>query len=85
MHFRATPKYDLPQYSFISNNTEPLGTQLQNVACYRLVTMLYLEIQKSKDTTKISYFHHYIIGTVACTKIIIKGTQGFGQLLSNNT
>ena len=39
--FHTTPKCDLPYYSHIFMNPEPLGTESNNVACYRLRTILY--------------------------------------------
>ena len=49
MYLLVTNKGDMPQYVFIFRNTDPLGTELKNMVCYMLVTMLYLEIQKAKE------------------------------------
>ena len=44
--FSTTPKVDLPQYSYIFRDPNTSGTELKNVACYRLGTKLYLGVQK---------------------------------------
>ena len=49
IRFRTTPKGDLTHYLFIFNNTESLGAELNKSAYYRLVTMLYLDIQKWEE------------------------------------
>ena len=46
IHFRTTPKGYLPHYSYIFRNPDPLGEEINNVACYKLGTVLHLEIQK---------------------------------------
>ena len=53
IQFHTAPEVDLPQYSHIFRKTHPLGVYIKNVACYGLVTMLYLEIQKGKEDMKI--------------------------------
>ena len=73
-------KGDLPHYAFVFGNLEPLGTELNNAACSRLGTMLYLEIQNRKEVMKASYFLQQIRGTADCIKITIKDTKGCGQL-----
>ena len=35
IHFQITPKGDLPYYSYIFSMPDPLGTDIQNVACFR--------------------------------------------------
>ena len=37
--------------------------EIKNVACSRLGTVLYLEIQKGKEAMKTPTFHKYIRGT----------------------
>ena len=49
-------KGDLPHYSYIYRNPEPLGMEIKNLACSRLGTMLYLEIQKGREATKTAKF-----------------------------
>ena len=49
-------KSDLPHYSYIYRNPEPLGMEIKNLACSRLGTMLYLDIQKGREATKKAKF-----------------------------
>ena len=53
IHYHTTPKGDLPHYYYIFRNLNTLGTEINNVSCYRLGTMLHLEIQKGKEDTDI--------------------------------
>ena len=46
------------------------------MAYFRLGTMLYLVIQKSKEAMKISAFQPGIGGTEACMKIMKRGKKG---------
>ena len=68
MWFHATPKGDLPQYSYIFKKTEPLGMEMNNMDCSRLGTMLLLEIQKGEEAMKTPIKKIYTIGTAACMK-----------------
>ena len=52
IRFCTTPIGDLPNYFYIFSNLDPLGKELNNVVCYRLGTMLYIDIPKGKDTMK---------------------------------
>ena len=54
--------------------------ELNNESCYRLVPMLYLEIQKGKEAIKESDFQQDIGETDACMNISTKATKGCGQL-----
>ena len=63
IQFSTTPIGDLPHYSYIFRKTESLGTDIKNVACSRLGTMLHLEIQKGEEATKMSEFQKYLGGT----------------------
>ena len=83
--FRTTPKGDLPHYSYIFRKPESLGTDMKNVACSRLGTMLHLEIQKGKEDTKTSRFQNVLGGTTACIKRLAIDIKGCGQLTSNDT
>ena len=85
MRFRTTPKGDLPHYSFIFRKPEPLGTEMKNVACSRLGTMLHLDIQKGKEAMKKSEFQKVLGVTSACMKRLAISTKGCGQLTSNGT
>ena len=85
IHFQTTPKSDLPHYSFIFGKPDPLGSELNNAACYRLGTILYLEIQKEKEVMKVSDYQQDIGGTDACMEIIMKATRGCSQLSSYDT
>ena len=64
---------------------EPLGTEINDMDCYRLGAMLHLDIQKGKKVVKTAEFQQDIGGTSACTKILIMATKGYGQLTSNDT
>ena len=75
IRFWTTPKSNLTHYLFIFKNTGPLGKKLNNAVCYRLVTMLYLEIQNWKEAMKASYFRHHIVGTAACTRRSMKDNK----------
>ena len=85
IHFCITPKEYLPHYSYIFRKPDPLGTVIKNVACYRLGTMLYLGIQKGKDSMKSSKFQQEIGGTSVCTKRLITDKKGYVELTSNDT
>ena len=58
-----TIKGDIPHYCFILSNIQPLGTDLMNVVCSRIVNILYLDIQKDKEEMKSSEFKQVIGGT----------------------
>ena len=49
-----------------------------------LGTMLYLEIQKGKESMKTSEFQQFIRGMSACTRRIIKVNKGCGQISPND-
>ena len=78
IRFCTTPKGDLPHYSYIFRNPEPLGTEMKNVACSRLGKMLHLEIQKGKDAMKTSKFQIYLGGTTSCMKRLSIATNCCG-------
>ena len=79
IQFRTTPKEDLPHYSYICRNIEPLGPEMKNVDCSRLENMLHLDIQKGKEAMKMFYFK-YIGGTASCTKRPMMAKKGCGKL-----
>ena len=56
IRFFTTPKVDLPSYIFM--NPESLVTEMKNVTCSRLGTMLHLDIQKRKEAMKTSEFQN---------------------------
>ena len=85
IRFRTTPKGDLTHYSYIFGEPEPSGTEMKNVACSRLGTMLHLEIQKGKEATKKSKSQSVLGGTATCMKRLAISTKGCGQLTSNGT
>ena len=68
IRFRTTPKGDLPHYSYIFRNLDPLRTKMKNVVCSRLGTMLRLDIQKGKEAMKKSTFQGELGGTAACMR-----------------
>ena len=59
--------------------------EIKSVACSRLGTMLYLDIQMGKEAMKTSKFQQKIRGTAACMKRPMMATKGCGQLTSNDT
>ena len=56
IQFYTTPKVYLPLYSYIFRKKDALGTEIKNVACYRLGTMLHLDIQKGEEAMKTYIF-----------------------------
>ena len=76
IRFQTTPKACLPPYSYKFMNLESLGTYINNVACYKLGNMLYLDIKKRKGTMKTAVFQQQIGGTEACTKRLIMAKKG---------
>ena len=81
IRFCTTPKGDLPHHSYIFRSLEILGTCVNNVACSRLGTMLYLDIQKGKEDMKTSTFQKYIEGNIACIKRLMMAPKGCAQLM----
>ena len=75
IRLRTTPKSDLPLYSHVFSNTDPLGMKLNSLACSRLVTVLYLEIQKGNEAMRKSEIQLGIIGTTECMKRLMRGTK----------
>ena len=80
IQFRTTPKVYLPHYSYIFRKSDSLGTDVKNVACSRLGTMLHLEIQKGEEAMKTSVFKKYLGGTDVCMKRLAMATKGCDQL-----
>ena len=58
--FHTTPKVDFPHRSYIFKKLEPLGSEIKNVVCSRLVHMLCLDIQHGEETTKTAEFQQQI-------------------------
>ena len=83
--FSTNPEGDLPHYSYIFRNPDPLDTDMKNILCSRLGTMLHLDIQKGKKATKMSNFQKELGDTTACMKGLAIATKGCGQLTSNYT
>ena len=61
IRFHNTPKGDLPHFYYILSNPDPLGTEMKNVACSMLGTMLHIEIQKGKEAMDTSIFFKKIL------------------------
>ena len=76
--FCTTPKGYLLHNSYIFRKMELLGTEMKNLACSRLGTMLYLDIQKGKEATDTSKFQKYVVGTTACIKGLDIANKGCG-------
>ena len=60
IHFCTTPKGDLPHYSYIFRNMEPLGKYIKKIYCSRLGNVLYLDIQKGKKALKTEQFQQEV-------------------------
>ena len=60
---------------------EPLGTEMNNVAFYRLGTMFHLKIQKGDEAMKTLEFQKNIGGNAVCMKILSITTKGCFQLI----
>ena len=69
----------------IFRKPEPLGTEISNVAFFRLGTMIHLEIQKGEEVMKTSEFQKYLGSTATFMRRLIMATKGCGQLTSNDT
>ena len=54
--------------------TYDFGHNLRNTACYRLGSMLYIEIKKGKEEMKALDFQQNNGGMSTCMKIIIRST-----------
>ena len=80
IRFCTNPKGDLPHQSFIFSNQEPLGTEMKNVACSRLGTMLHLDTQKGKEAMKTSKFQNDLGGTAECMNILAIASKECDQL-----
>ena len=74
--FCATPKGYLPHYSYIFRKPYKFGTNMDNLACSRLRTLLHLEIQKGKEDMKTSTFQKNSGATAEYTKTLIMATKG---------
>ena len=55
------------------------------MACSRVGTMLYLEVQKGEEAMEKLVFKKDIGGTMDRMKRIMKATKGYEQLSSNKT
>ena len=76
IQFHTTHKGDLLHSYYFFRNPEPLGTEMKNVACSRLGTMLNLEIQKGKGVMKMSKFQKNIGGTTTGMKRLAIANKG---------
>ena len=85
IRFCTTPKVDLPHYSPILRMTEPLGTEIKNVACYRLGIVLHLDIHKGEENMNTLTYQKQIRGTTEFMKRLMVATNECYQLTSNDT
>ena len=60
-------------------------TEMKNVVCSRLGTMLHLDIQKGEEAMKKSKYQKDIGGTTVCMNILSVATKWYGKLASNYT
>ena len=58
----VSPLKVLFHYNPIFRKPDPLGKEIKNVACSRLDTILYLEIQKVEEAMKTEKFQQHIGG-----------------------
>ena len=72
IRFHIAPKCDLLEYYHIFSKQQPLGTDIKNVTCYSLETVLYLDIQKERKAMKKVEFKQHIKLTEVC---IQKGVE----------
>ena len=79
--FGTTPKFDLPYQYYILRNSDPLRTELKDMNFSMLGTILYLDIQKVKDSMKTLELQQDIVGTVSCMKRLTRVTNWCDQLL----
>ena len=70
IRFCTTSKGNLPHFSYILNNPEPIGTEFKTVACSITGDLIFLETQQ---------YHLELGATAACTKILMGETKGLGQ------
>ena len=56
IHFHTPPEGDLSHYSYIFMNTDPMGLDINNLACSRVDHMLQLDIQKGKEAMIAEHF-----------------------------
>ena len=83
--FCTTPKGYLLHNSYIFRKMELLGTEMKNLACSRLGTMLYLDIQKGKEAMNTSKPQKDTRDTNVCMERLAVANKGCGQLKSNDT
>ena len=60
-------------------------TEINNMVCSRLGTMLHLDIQKGKEAMKTLEFQKDLGGTAACMKKLSITTKWCVQMTSNDT
>ena len=82
IRFVTTPKVDLPRYSYIFRKLEPLGTEMKNVACSRLGTMLHLDIQKGKEAMNTSKPQKDTRDTNVCMERLAVANKGCGRTVT---
>ena len=81
----SPPLKDIYPTTPIFRDMYSLEIEMKNTTCYRLGTMLYLEIQKGEKAMKTPYFQKYIRGYVAIIKRLMMATKGCSQLTSNES
>ena len=79
IRFRTTAKGNLPHFSYIFRNPEPLGTEFNTVACSVTGALLFIEVQRGKEGMKHSRYQKELGATTACTKRMMEATKGIGQ------
>ena len=79
----TNPKCDLPHCSYIFRKPEPLGVDMNDMACYGLGNMLYPKIQKGKDAMKTAKFQQDNGGTASYMNRRMMAIKVRGKLTSN--
>ena len=67
IHFRTTAKGNLPHLYYIFRKLDPLGTELNKVACSVTEALLLIGLHMGKEGMKHIKYHKELGETVLCT------------------
>ena len=79
IRFCITPTRNLPIFSYIFRDTEPLGTEFKTVACSVIGFLIFLEIQIRKEGTNNARYHQELGAMDAFTKSVMEEMVGLDQ------
>ena len=65
IRFRTTAKGNLPHFSYIFRNPEPLGTEFKTVACSITGDLLFVEVHRGEGGTNHSRYQQELGATAA--------------------